>query len=67
MHAELHDKSGHDAEEAAFVEIAHANQLVEAVDAAGRPGAIGLHHEVALRSLKFHLEDFRDNHFLGRP
>jgi hypothetical protein len=34
MHAELRDESGHHAEEAAFIEIAFAHQLAEAIQTA---------------------------------
>jgi len=61
MRAELGDEAGDDAEEAAFVEVAHADELVEAVGAARRPGSSGFDDDVALRGFELHLKNLRDD------
>ncbi len=49
-----------------FVEVADADQLVEAVDAVRRPGPICFHDKIALRCFELHAEHFRHDDFLGR-
>ncbi len=60
MDTELGDEAGDDAEEAAFVEIMHAEEFVEAVYASGGPGFGGFDDEVALRGFEFYAEDVGD-------
>ena len=66
VHPELRDEALHHAEETTLVEIAPAYQFVEAVYAARRPRAVRFYYEIALRSLKLHVEDFRDDNFRRR-
>ena len=58
--AELGDEAGDYAEEAALVEIVHAEEFVEAVDAARGPGFGGFDDEVALRGGELYAENVGD-------
>jgi len=56
--AELDDKVGNDTKNDHVVVEMVADEIVEAVDAVGSPGARDVHDEVAARGFKFDLEGF---------
>jgi hypothetical protein len=56
----LGDEAGDYAEKAIFVEVMHAKELVETIDAARGPGFGGFDGEIALRGFEFNAEAVGD-------